>query len=207
MLRSRGSLLGQVDINLATYAFSGNISWMRPLNSTSRTYPLGYGPVDLSAVGAVLTPPVAPSLVLGMELGDKAKLLFDSEGLSSASIHPNVPEFEILAKNVVKLPAAPSSGNLGSVKITRFSSTTGLFTGTFILEDSELRIAFLGKKLKRTGSFSGILTHNGNSPIGAGHFLLPELPHDANTGAVPALLATTPTTSQILSGSVMMKKK
>jgi hypothetical protein len=166
--------------------------------------------VDLTAVGGKFTPPAGTALVLGLTVGvDKAQLLFDAGGLSSASIDPDVPEFDILAKNVAKLPAVLTPGNPGSVKITMLSPTTGLFSGTFVLEDAELRTgtAFAGKKLKRTGSFAGMLTHDGISPIGAGHFLLPELPRDANTVAFPPIPATTPSNSQILSGSVLMQKK
>jgi|GEM_PF-714979 len=207
-LLSKGSLLGQLD--LATDILGGAVSWMRPPNSVSRTYPLGYGPVDLTAVGGKFTPPAATALVLGLTVGvDKAQLLFAAGGLSSASIDPDVPEFDILAKNVAKLPAVLTPGNPGSVKITTLSPTTGLFSGTFVLEDTELRTgtAFAGKKLKRTGSFAGMLTHDGISPVGAGHFLLPELPRDANTVAFPPIPATTPSNSQILSGSVLMQKK
>lgn len=205
-LLSKGSLLGQLDVDLVTDILSGAVSWMRPPNSASRTYPSGYGPEDLTAVGGRFTPPTGTALVLGLTVGvDKAQLLFADGGLSSASIDPDVLEFDILAKNVAKLPTALTLGNPGSVKITTLSSTTGLFSGIFVLEDAELRTgtAFAGKKLKRTGSFAGILTQVGSSPVGAGHFLLPELPRDA----APSIPATTSSNSQILSGSVLMQKK
>lgn len=210
-LLSKGSLVGRINIDMATDIISGTstVSWIRPPTATSRTYPLGYGPVDISAVGSKFTAPTAPALILGMALGDKARLLFDSGGLSSASTDPDVAAFDILTKNVAKLPLALSAENPGSVKMTGPSASTGLFTGTFVLEDTELRTtpAFSGKKLKRTGNFAGILTHDGVSPIGTGHFLLPELPRDANNGAAPPIPATTTSTSQILSGSVLLERK
>jgi hypothetical protein len=209
-LLSKGSLLGQLDVDFATDIVSGAVSWMRPPNSASRAYPLGYGPLDLIAVGGRFTLPTGTALVLGLTVGvDKAQLLFDAGGLNSASIDPDVFEFDILAKNAAKLPTALTPGNPGSVKITTLSPTTGLFSGTFVLEDAELRTgtAFAGKKLKRTGNFAGILTQVSGSPVGAGHFLLPELPRDANTGVTPPIPATTPSNSQILSGSVLMQKK
>jgi len=209
-LLSKGSLLGQLDVDFATDIVSGAVYWMRPPNSASRAYPLGYGPLDLTAVGGRFTLPTGTALVLGLTVGvDKAQLLFDAGGLNSASIDPDVFEFDILAKNAAKLPTALTPGNPGSVKITTLSPTTGLFSGTFVLEDAELRTgtAFAGKKLKRTGNFAGILTQVGGSPVGAGHFLLPELPRDANTGVTPPIPATTPSNSQILSGSVLMQKK
>jgi hypothetical protein len=212
-LVSKGSLLGELDIdlldsgNLDSNVLGGTASWLRPANTKSRTYPSGYGPETLTAVGALFTPPVAPALILGMTVGvDKAQLLFTAGGLPS-DIDPDVDEFDILAGNKAKLPALLSAGNPGSVKLTSLSATTGLFGGSFIVEDDDLRAAFAGKKLKRTATFSGILTHDGVSPIGAGHFLLPELPHDADLGAMPPVTATTPTTSAILSGAVLLEKK
>jgi hypothetical protein len=206
-------LLGELDIdlldsgNLDSNVLGGTASWLRPANTKSRTYPSGYGPETITAVGALFTPPVAPALILGMTVGvDKARLLFTAGGLPS-DIDPDVDEFDILAGNKAKLPALLSAGNPGSVKLTSLSATTGLFGGSFIVEDDDLRAAFAGKKLKRTATFSGILTHDGVSPIGAGHFLLPELPHDADLGAMPPVTATTPTTSAILSGAVLLEKK
>lgn len=209
VLTSKGSLLGELDIdlldsgNLSSDVLGGSAVWLRPANAKSRTYPQGYGPETVTAVGARFTPPVAPALILGMTVGvDKAQLLFTEGGLPS-DIDPDVDEFDILAGSKAKLPALLSAGNPGSVKLTSLSATTGLFGGTFIVEDDDLRAAFAGKKLKRTATFSGILTHDGVSPIGTGHFLLPELPQDA----APPLPATTPATSAILSGAVLMKKK
>jgi hypothetical protein len=212
-LVSKGSLLGELDIdlldsgNLDSNVLGGTASWLRPANTKSRTYPSGYGPETITAVGALFTPPVAPALILGMTVGvDKAQLLFTAGGLPS-DIDPDVDEFDILAGNKAKLPALLSAGNPGSVKLTSLSATTGLFGGSFIVEDDDLRAAFAGKKFKRTATFSGILTHDGVSPIGAGHFLLPELPQDADLGAMPPVTATTPTTSAILSGAVLLEKK
>ena len=207
-LVSKGSLLGELDIdlldsgNLDSNVLGGSASWLRPANSKSRTYPGGYGPETITAVGARFTT-VAAALILGMTVGvDKARLLFTAGGLPS-DIDPDVDEFDILAGNKAKLPALLSAGNPGSVKLTSLSATTGLFGGSFIVEDDDLRAAFAGKKLKRTATFSGILTHDGVSPIGSGHFLLPELPQDA----APPLPATTPTSSAILSGAVLLEKK
>lgn len=209
VLASKGSLLGELDIdlldsgNLDSDVLGGSATWLRPANAKSRTYPLGYGPETVTAVGARFTAPVGSALILGMAVGvDKAQLLFTAGGLPSAT-DPDVDEFDILIGNMAKLPALLSAGNPGSVKLTSLSATTGLFGGTFIVEDDDPRAAFAGKKLKRTANFSGILTHDGISPIGTGHFLLPELPQDA----APPLPATTPTTSAMLSGSVRMEKK
>ncbi len=211
---SKGSFHGKLDIDLAdtgnlnSNVLGGNVSARRIPDKSSRLYPLGYY-VVYSAVGTRFTQPVAPAIILGMTLGAKAQLVFNKGGLASAAINPNVPEFDILANNVASLPAPQSVGNPGSAVITTLNSSNGFFAGSFVLEDTELRKvpAFVGKKIKRTANFAGILTRDGVSQIGAGHFLLPELPQDADRSVTPAIPATSPTTTKILSGSVLLSKK
>jgi hypothetical protein len=212
---TKGSILGIFDIDAANdgvlddTGLTGIVSWLRPANTRSRVYPGGFGPISLTAVGARFITPLAPALILDLVVNvDKAGLTFAEGGLAGSVVNPNVDALDILAGNKALLPALLSAGNLGSVKITALSATTGVFTGTFVVTDDEIRTgAFAGKKISRTGNFSGILTHDGISKIGAGHFLLPELPHDAIPGAVPPVKATTPTTSLLFSGSVLLKKK
>jgi len=212
---TKGSLAGSLDIDTDNDSvpddtgLSGTLSWNRPGNVKSRIYPAGFGPMNLTAVGARYLAPVSPALILDMVLGvDKAGLIFTEGGLSGAAIQPDVPEFEFLTGSKPQLPAARSLGNPGSVKFATLSTTTGLFSGTFILEDNEQRTGtlFADKKIKRTATFNGVLTHDGVAKTGLGYFLLEELPHDADPLAVPPLPATTPTTSQKLSGAVKMKK-
>lgn len=208
----KGSLCGTLDIDpadtgaLNADVLEGSVSWSRPENTKSRVSPAGFGPVDLTAFGGRYTPPTEPALVLGLTVNvDKAMITFADGGLAGASINPNVVGFDILAGNKPLLPASLSLGNPGSVKITKLDAKTGLFTGSFVLNDNELRTgpAFNGKMLSRTASFSGILTTDSMGPVGVGHFLLPEMPRDA----MPPLPATTPATSTMLSGSVTLEKK
>ena len=212
---TKGSILGIFDIDAANdgvlddTGLTGIVSWLRPANTRSRVYPGGFGPISLSAVGARFITPLAPALILDLVVNvDKAGLTFAEGGLAGSVVNPNVDAFDILAGNKALLPALLSAGNLGSVKISALSATTGVFTGTFVVTDTEIRTgAFTGKMISRTGNFSGILTHDGIAKVGACHFLLPELPHDAIPGAVPPVKATTPTTSLLFSGSVLLKKK
>ncbi|GEP46085.1 choice-of-anchor D domain-containing protein [Brevifollis gellanilyticus] len=209
LLTPTGSLLGVLDIDpadtgtLSADTLEGTVTWQRPANAKSRVYPAGFNALNLTAFGGRYTVPAAPALILGMALGDKALITFSDAGLGDASINPDVPAFDILAGNTPSLPPALSAGNPGSVKITKLDAKTGLFTGTFVLNDTELRASQAGQMLKRTGEFSGILTQDSMGPVGVGHFLLPEMPVDA----APPLPATTPTTSAKLSGSVILEKK
>lgn len=201
-----GSLLGRLDIdlldsgNLNADILGGTVSWIRPSNSLkiAIVYKDGFGPVTLTAVGARFTPPGA-TLILGLITPDvdKARFVFADGGLSSSLTNPNFT-FDIGAGNKIKI-STTTAANPALVKLTSLSLTTGLFSGSFVLEDNDPRAAFAGKKVKRTAILNGILTHDGTRQIGAGHFLLPELPSD---GPPP----TTPTTSRKLSGSVLMEK-
>jgi hypothetical protein len=202
----KGSLLGVLDIDLldtgslASDVLGGAVEWFRPPNNKSRTYPGGIALVTVGAVGAAYVAPVSPARVLGMTDAARAKLLFDEGGLLGAATNPDVNEFEILAGNKAKF----SSGNPAGATLT-ITTATGLISGGFKLSDNELRTgaAFAGKKLPRTASFTGVITHDGVKPVGAGHFLLAEMPVDA----APPLPATTPATTAILSGSVLLEKK
>lgn len=203
---TKGSVLGALDVDhdddgvMDDNALAGTLSWLRPANAKSRVYAGGFGPIDITAVGARHVPPVAPALILGMTVGvDKARITFADGGLAGAVIQPNVAEFDILAGNKVSFVGAV---NPGTVKLT-LSATTGVFSGSFLLEDNELRGGiFLGKKLKRTAIFNGILTNDGTAQVGLGHFLLEEMPKD---GLPP--IGTTPATSAKLSGSVLLERK
>jgi uncharacterized protein YkwD len=202
----KGSLLGVLDIDLldtgslASDVLGGAVEWFRPPNNKSRTYAGGIALVTVNAIGAAYLPPVAPARVLGMTDAARARLLFDEGGLAGAATNPDVNEFEILAGNKAKF----SSGNPAGATLT-ITTATGLISGGFKLSDDELRTgtAFVGRKLPRTASFTGVITHDGVKPLGAGHFLLPEMPVDA----APPLPATTPATTAILSGSVLLEKK
>lgn len=210
-----GSLLGTLDIDPGDSGFidqgalEGSLSWSRPANAKSRYSPEGFGPITLTAFGGWhRLPDFAPGHVLNMLLDDKAMLTFAEGGLATASINPDVPAFDLLLGNKPSLPAPLSAGNPGSVKITSLNAKAGTFTGTFILEDTELRTgpAFAGKKLKRTAEFSGVFTQDSMGLVGVGHFLLPEMPVDAVISD-PPIPATTPTTTEILSGNLIMEKK
>ncbi|GEP41522.1 choice-of-anchor D domain-containing protein [Brevifollis gellanilyticus] len=203
---TKGSVLGALDVDhdddgvMEDNALAGTLSWLRPVNAKSRVYAGGFGPINITAVGARHVAPVAPALILGMTVGvDKARINFADGGLAGAVIQPNVAEFDILAGNKVSFVGAV---NPGTVKLT-LSAATGVFSGSLLLEDNELRGGiFLGKKLKRTATFNGILTNDGTAQVGLGHFLLEEMPKD---GLPP--IGTTPATSAKLSGSVLLERK
>ena len=204
----KGSLCGVLDLdqadsgNLNSNLLTGSALWYRPSNpsKTALVYKAGFGPATITASGARYTVPTNSAMMLGIVTPDvdKARLIFTGGALDVAS--PNV-EFDVGVGNKIKIPKT-----LGAPKITKFSTSTGIFTGTFEVEDNDPRAAFAGKKVKRPGTFSGILTQQEDRQIGTGHFMLPELPRDANPVAEPPITATTPKTSAKVSGAVLMEK-
>lgn len=203
----KGSLLGTLDIDpldtgsLAA-SLTGIVSWWRPNGSTTaRIYKAGFGPVDLTAFGGPHVNPTVPNMILGLVepgVADNATVTFNDGGLAAAATNPNAT-ISIQSKSKIPVPAAGFGP--AAVKLT-LNPATGLFTGSFVLVDDDPRAAIAGN-VKRTVPFQGILTlDETNTPVGVGYFLLPQLPADAN----PPQPATTPTTSPILSGSVLMQK-
>ncbi len=204
----KGSLCGLLDLDeadaghLNSNLLSGSVLWRRPGSSSKSAlvYKAGFGPATLTASGARYTPPTNEAMMLGIVTPDvdKARLVFTSGALAVAS--PDV-EFVIGTGNKIKIPSNPRS-----VKITKFSTSTGIFTGSFLVEDDDPRISYAGKKVTRSGSFSGILTQDGLRQIGTGYFMLSALPRDADLAAQPPITATTPKTSAKLSGLLLMEK-
>lgn len=208
----KGSLLGVIDVDpqdtgALAALLDGAISWRRPPNPalTARTYKDGFGPVDLSAFGGQAITPAAPnqSMILGLtEPGgaDNAQLIFNEGGVSLAAAQPNVT-FDVGSKSKITMPPL-GLDNPAGVKLS-VTPGTGLFSGSFTWVDNDLRIAFAGKTVKRSITFQGVLTVSElGTPVGVGFFLFPLLPQDAN----PPQPATTPTTSPMLSGSVLLQK-
>jgi hypothetical protein len=101
-------------------------------------------------------------------------------------------------KNKITLPP-PGAGNEGSLKLT-VTPGTGLFTGTFTLDDPDPRKPppAVPVILKRTVTYTGMMIQDGANQYGQGYFLLPQLPS-------PGPPATTPTTTAILSGKVVLE--
>lgn len=204
----KGSLYGVLDLdqtnagNLNSDLITGQAAWYRPSNpfKTALVYKKGFGPVTITASGARYIAPSNSKLMLGIVTPDvdKARLVFTGGALVTDS--PD-RQFDVGAGNKIKIPSNPHS-----LKISKFSTSTGIFSGSFSVEDNDPRAAFAGKKIKRSATFTGILTQDGSRQIGRGHFMLPELPRDANPAAVPPLTATTPKTSAKISGAVLMEK-
>lgn len=195
--RARGSMVGTLEIDDISNIdptdniLSGTIDWKRPAYTTSatRTYEAGFGPLNVNATGGFYAVPIAPNLILGLTAGaDNAKLEFQYGGLGAT-----LPDIIVSVgdKNKITLP----SSNPTSTSIA-VSSTRGTFTGAFILSETTPRTTppVSPTTVKRVVRHQGILFRSGAKWVGAGYFMIPQLPSDAPL--------TTTTTSDILSGLV-----
>lgn len=206
----KGSLLGQLQIGLGVNVLnsvdntlSGALAWIRPPNAaaSARTYEDGFGnvaPVELDVLGSRYVYTVG-QLILGLSLPvvpDNAKLVFTQGGLAAANRNPNVI-FDIAASNKITMPPL-GADNPAAAKLT-VAPATGLFSGTFMLDDPNPRttLPVTPAIVKRTVTFQGILILDGADPYGSGYFMLLQLP---DNGPPP----TTPTTSDILTGKVIL---
>ncbi len=192
---------------------TGALDWVRPslVSVSARTYELGFGlptntvgvitPVQLEATGGAYGPLAAGQLILGLttpapdNTAFNGDLLFSFGGLEGAALHPNV-QVAVKANNVLAL--TPAASNLTVTKLTVVPAT-GAFSGTFTLKDNNLP-GKIPAVVVRTVTYQGVIVRDGLLLRGRGYFLLPEMP-----SLGPPL--TTPTTSDILSGEVVLQRK
>lgn len=203
---AKGSLLGQLEISLGGVpednAVSGALDWMRPAALPSaRTFENGFGspvPVGLTAVGGryIYT---AGSLILGLTAGtDNARLVFTGGGVDDSRRNPDVT-FDVGANNKITMPAVGVENEAGAKLAV--ATGTGLFSGTFVLDDPDPRKPPPATPviLKRTVTYQGIMVRDGATLYGEGYFMLPEQPELGPP-------QTTPTTSNIFSGKVVLEE-
>jgi|GEM_PF-1101409 len=216
----KGSIHGTLAINDQGTAtdtdntLGGNVTWVRPPNTTAaaRTYKAGFGtstatsgvttPVTIAAVGGRYLPPVAPTVVLGIPGPgvNNAKLEFaedgdtgDADDATDVGTNDN-PDVILSVGALSKITLPTGAANPALTKLT-VTPTTGIFTGTFSLDDPNPRTTppVTPAAVKRAVTYQGLIVRDGADYIGYGYFLNAQLP-----GNGPP--ATTPTTTEMRSG-------
>ncbi len=189
-----GSVFGSSSIATApTSTVSGSLDWLRKpqVSPTERKYRSGFGPLTLNNSGVKYTPPSAGGLLLSLNLTDtlgNARLTFTQALLADADQGDKPDQIlRITLANKAELAPLGTANNLTSVKLNLVAST-GSFTGSFILRDSNPLIP--SRPFMRTVSFEGLIVPSHTK--GAGYFLLSELP--------------TTSTLRCLSGNVVLDR-
>lgn len=192
--RRTGSLHGLLTMTAdATHTLGGNLDWEKfpQANARERNYRLGFGPLELVAVGGLYERPADNSQpVMGLPLtADNAKLTFTEGGVASAVVSPDLV-FTLTNKAAGAMPTFASGNNPNRVTF-RVNRNTGLISGRFVLNNTLVS----GRNLPRTANYQGVIAFDGVGLTGGGYFLLAKLP--ANDGDPPAR-------TDILSGAVLV---
>jgi len=192
--RNTGSLHGPMTIAAnATHTVAGDLKWEKGVqaNLRERNYQLGFGPLNVGAVGGLYERPTDASLpVMGLPLvADNARLTFTQGGVDTAVVSPNIT-FTLTNRAAGSFPSFASGNNPNRVALT-VNRNTGTFSGRFILVNP----LPTGRNLSRTVTYQGVIAFDGTELTGGGYFLLPKLP--ANAEELPSRTA-------ILSGAVLL---
>lgn len=196
-----GSLLGTLNIGASGALNASSMSWFKhEQTAVTRSYKGTFGPLTLETIGRPYVIPPANGIAMGLTGGaGNARLIFREGGAPSPATRLDWMAFEIQKGSPAKI--LPPGSNPGLVKLTvtpgsgtTFTAgTTGSFTGSFTLKDSDTSIT-PNRDLTRSATFTGMIVDDGNGQKGYGFFNLAEMP--------TASPKTTATTTKLLSGSV-----
>jgi YVTN family beta-propeller protein len=196
-----GSLLGTLNIGASGVLNASSLSWFKHEQTTAtRSYKATFGPLVLETIGRLYVIPPLNGIAMGLTAGaGNAQLLFREGGAPSPATRLDWTAFEIQKGSPAKI--LPPASNPGLVKLTvtpgsgtTFTAgTTGSFTGSFTLKDTDTSIT-PNKPLSRSATFTGMIVDDGSGQKGYGFFNLAEMP--------TASPKTTATTTKLHSGSV-----
>lgn len=199
-----GSLLGDIKINTANGRSlnESTLNWLKKQQTSGRSYPQGFGPLNLRTVGKKYDIPLAGSPPLSLsviEESDEASLRFSRGGAPNPELRLDWTSFKIQPGSPAKILPPDSNPGLVKIAITPGSGTvfttgkTGSFSGSFTITDTDNSVT-PNKELQRSTTFTGMIVDDGNGRKGYGFFNLAEMP--------TATPKTTPSTTRRLSGQV-----
>lgn len=203
LYKNTGSLLARMGVTsgrnsnnanatLEFCAINGNARWIKGTQLASeRNYQQGFAATSLNLRGWAYQAPDATitPIVMGLPtVNNNVGLSFNHGGLATASPDPNIT-FTLNNANVADFTGGANPANV-SFKVT---PATGVYTGTFELEDSGIkrRVTFQGLIIPATKEIVGLSEFTasdksyayatqrgqaGTAAYGAGYFLLDKLP-------------------------------
>lgn len=196
-----GSLLGSLNIGAGGALNASSLSWFKHTQAAAtRSYKSTFGPLTLETFGKPYVIPPLNGIALGLTGGaGNARLIFRDGAAPNPATRLDWTTFEIQKGSLAKV--LPPVSNPGLVKLTvtpgsgtTFTAgTTGSFTGSFALKDSDTSI-IPNRDLTRSATFTGMIVDDGTGQKGYGFFNLAEMP--------TASPKTTATTTKLLSGQV-----
>ncbi len=189
LYKGTGSVRDELVINSSTHYITGNPVWIKKAQlpaTVDLKYKSGIGPLTLDAMGGLYTPVgVAPAIIMGLNAtAANLNLDFTEGGPSTGTPAPVSIHLTPTVTAPAKVAPITPTTNLPTLI---FTTTTGKFTGSFTLSDTD--VFRPGKFVTRKVSYFGQLYDNGSGQlVGTGYFMLPELP--------ASLLETTAKTKQ-----------
>ncbi|GAA5141542.1 hypothetical protein GCM10023213_25840 [Prosthecobacter algae] len=169
-------------------------TWSCPPNPKATSYLAGFGPITLTVTGGAYEDPtrkpvhsddVGPfPLILGIartlveaDNKDNATLLFSQDGIEGIGplMTPNLPypgstdKVDVTAKNTVVVPKQISGGiNVNPYGTTlTVTAKTGAIRGTVMVQQ-----LLLGKLVKRTAAYQGLIVRTDEGLRGVGYYLM-----------------------------------
>lgn len=169
-------------------------TWSCPPNPKATSYLAGFGPITLTVTGGAYEDPtrkpvhsddVGPfPLILGIartlveaDYIDNAMLEFSQDGIEGIGplMTPNLPypgstdKVDVTAKNTVVVPKQlPNGPNVNPYGTTlTVTAKTGAIKGTVMVQQ-----LILGKLVKRTAAYQGLIVKEGDGLRGVGYYLM-----------------------------------
>jgi cyclophilin family peptidyl-prolyl cis-trans isomerase len=185
------------------FRVDGQVAWTKTTQASAkeRSYAAGFAPLPVNVLGMTYVPPGTNALVMGLpRIPANASIIFEEGGLEYSALDPSVDPLSVGGS-----PLIPSgSANEGKLKLS-VAAATGLFSGSFELEiasEPKRKATFNGLVIPHIPEIAPITYSDGSTSaavpsvdaVGAGYFLLGQLPGESET------LKTAP----ILSGSVRL---
>ena len=191
----KGSAQGMLTISQSNpsspvhHAVGNSLDWFK-LPVPGRSYAAGISLHSLTAEGGPYAPPQAGNVILDLVVAlGNAQLVYAGAGIETAFQFPLLPQpFTITFQNKAQFAQPDFVADVLAINIK-----TGVFTGSAQLQDPSPVNPLIN--VRRTISTYGVL----RGTTGQGYFTLPALPDPA------ARPVTTPTTSPIESGSVVLQ--
>lgn len=188
--------------------------WMKqPQSSTSTNYRAGIPLHRLKVIGGGYIKPATGVRILNLaNTSNNAMLTFASAGVEDSVTYQNAGNggpgnsllgkvFTVNSNNTLTMPSTPTTAIANPATLAMsITTTTGAFNGSFVLKgdpDPTDHVAPIAT-LSRTVKFYGLLVPRTGINVGAGYFLLPQLPLDGPP-------KTTLTTSPVLSGQMLLE--
>jgi hypothetical protein len=216
--KARGSVVGSLEIDKMTVSptaagtvvdsfdqdntLAGTVSWWKPAQA-GRAYAVGFGPLDLDAVGSRYTPPATGVPVMGITAPLAAGQINALVELVEANVESAAPQTTVPAANQTGFSVSTANKAVADPvnnprKMTLvINAKTGAISGKFTLSAPHPQ-GGTPAIINRVVSYFGLIINNGSDQQGWGYFLLPQLPTGLESVSTTPVLSGQAVVDQVL---------